>query len=351
MDMDWYSQTRICVGDHPTTSLCWRGDDLVDWVHGGDAWTADGRFVSACRGWGYDRLDAAVADASGRWALVHERTGTAGILLRDGQIVREIHRSPYHADAFLFSACLFGGPGGRVLLAHCPDAYARIELDDAESGERLTRCESREEVDFFHSRLAVSPGARRLLSAGWVWHPWDAVVWFDIEAALEDPTRLDRLQGAACSRNVCLAEEASATWLDDDRVIIGGSDEPEDAEEASETDREQPGPRLRPNGLALYDLGSQQYLQAIAVGYPPGTMMAAGSHHVVTFFERPRLVSLRSGRVVHEWEEIASGDLVSSIVHSRPCPVLALDPARARFAVGAQGAIEVVALDLARLPD
>jgi hypothetical protein len=346
--MGWFERTRIATGDAPAKSLCWRGDDLVDWVRGGDHWTADGRFHSAQRDWGYDRFDGAVADPTGRWAVVHERTGTAGILLRDGKIVREIHRSPYHADAFLYPICLFWR-GDRVVIAHCPESYARIEIEDADSGDRLTRSTTRKEADIFHSRLAVSQGRKRLMSAGWVWHPWDAVIWFDIAAAVADPTLLDALDGSPLSRNVSIAEECSAAWLSDDRIVIGGSSEAEDPEEAAKIDREHPGPRLRPNGLAVYEISSRAYVQSVDLGYPPGTMMPVGPHHVVTFFRRPRLVALATGQIVHEWNDIDSGEAVSSIVRELPCPPLALDPIRARFAVTGKQGIDVITIDVAAL--
>ncbi|MCC6750302.1 MAG: hypothetical protein IT371_21740 [Deltaproteobacteria bacterium] len=346
----WARVARLASEGHPATSLCWRGDDLVDWARGGATWTAERGFVAAGRSWGYGRLNAATTDPTGRWAVVHERTGTAGLLLRDGQVVRELHRSLYHADAYDYPVCLFSGPARRTLLAHCPDSYARLEIEDAETGERLTRSPARKEADFFHSRLAVSPGSRRLLSAGWVWHPWDAVVWFDLSAALGDPTLLDALEGASCSRNVCLAEESSAAWLDDDLLLLGGSGAPEDPEEAAWANREYPGPRLRPNGLAIYDTALRRYVASLELGYPPGAMMPVGPQHVVTFFQHPRLVSLASGKVVHEWADLATGEAVSSIVLDRPQPVLALDPPRARFAVGSPGGIDVVTIDVAKLP-
>jgi hypothetical protein len=346
--VSWFTRARIDTTNSPAKSLCWRSDELVDWARGGDRWTLAGHFQSAHRDWGYSRLDSAVSDSTGRWAVVHERTGTAGILLRDGKIVREIHRSPYHADAFLYPVCLFRF-NDRVVLAHCPESYARIEIEDAETGERLTRSTTRKEADLFHSRLAVSPGGKRLMSAGWVWHPWDAVVWFDIAAAVADPTLLDALDGSPLSRNVSIAEECSAAWLDDDRIVIGGSSEPEDPEEAAETDHEHPGPRLRPNGLAVYDIQSRTFVQSVDLKHPPGTLMPIGTHHVMTFFRRPRLVALATGNIVHEWNDIDSGEAVSSIVHSLPIPPLALDPARSRFAVAGKQGIDVITVDVAAL--
>ncbi len=330
-------------------SLCWRGDELVDWVSGGDAWTLDGRFVPARLSWGYARFDAAEADPTGQWAVVHERTGTAAILVRQGRLVRELHRSPYHADAYEYPVCLFAH-GGRTILAHCPDSYARLELDDAETGQRLTPSDTREPPDYFHSRLAASPGGTRLASAGWLWHPLDSVRHVDVAAALADPAALDRVAEAPLSRHVCLAEESSAAWLDDDRLVLGAGVESEDPEEAAEADRDHPGPRLRPSSLAVLDVTTNRYGPVVDLGYPPGHMMRVGTAHVLTLFGHPRLVSLASRTVVAAWPDLATGEVVSSIVYQRPYPVLARDPAGARLAVAGPGRIDVLTFDPAALP-
>jgi hypothetical protein len=335
------------VIERAVRSLAWRGDELVDWVGGGSFFTLDGAFHRVPRGWGYDRFDGCVTDASGRWAVVHERTGTAGLLLHDGKRLRELHRSSYRAHAYLYPACLFSGPDGRMLLAHCPEGYSWIDIDDAETGRRLTACDDRRVVDFFHSRLTPSPSGTRLLSAGWVWHPLDAVLWFDVAAALTDPRALDRLVGSEQSRIAGLAEETSATWLDDDTLVVGSSEQTEDADEVADLEL---APRLLPNALALLDTRTKRYTACIELGEPPGTLMAVGQEHVVTFRRRPRLVSLRTGRAVHEWNDLPTDELDSSIVHQRPHAVLTLDPPNARFALQVDERIEVVSFDVARLP-
>ncbi len=349
--MQRVADTRTLPTRTPARSLSWSGDVLVDWVSGHQTWTLDGEHTPSRVSWGNGRFGTAVTDPSGRWVVIHERTGTSGVLVRDGTFVRELHRSWYHADAYAYPVCLFPGPDGRTLLAHCPDSYARIDIDDAETGERLTRGVAREPSDFFHSRLAVSPGGRRLMSAGWVWHPWDAVVWFDLAEVLRDPTRLDALHGTSTTRNVCLVEESSAAWVDDDRLLIGSSSEEEDPEEAAEADRDHPGPRLRPRGLAVYDLRAEAYTVSVPLDRPPGIMMPVGDTHVVTFFETPRLIAVRTGRIVHEWPQLRTGEDVSSIVWRRRSPPLALDPTRRRFAVASDDAIEVVTLEPGALPE
>jgi glycine/D-amino acid oxidase-like deaminating enzyme len=73
------------------------------------------------------------------------------------------------------------------------------------------------------------------------------------------------------SRNVGLAEEASACWLDDDCIVVGASGEPEDPEELRECGNEA---RLRPRGLAVYDLSSGQCLRTFQLPGQPGTIPA-----------------------------------------------------------------------------
>jgi hypothetical protein len=164
-------------------SLCWRGDQLVDWVGGGRAFAPDGTETPARVIYSY-RFDAATASPDGRFAVIYERLGTKGLLLHDGQIVRELDRSFYHAAAYEYPVALFNGPDGRALLTHCPGNYCRIELEDAETGRPLTASADRKPSDFFHSRLAASPNGKRLLSAGWVWHPLSLVACFDVAQAL-----------------------------------------------------------------------------------------------------------------------------------------------------------------------
>src|SRR6185437_17111881 len=45
--------------------------------------------------------------------------------------------------------------------------------------------------DIFHSRLAVSTDGRHLLSAGWIWQPFDTVEIYDLPLALEQLRALD----------------------------------------------------------------------------------------------------------------------------------------------------------------
>jgi hypothetical protein len=186
----------------------------------------------------------------------------------------------------------------------------------AESSQRkqrraLTAFAERKPADFFHSRLVASPCGKRLLSAGWLWHPWGAVVCFDIARALADPYQLDRVDSLPYSGKVCLAEESSACWLDDDRIAVAASDESEDSEDSRDAGA---GPLLLPRGLAIYDLARCTCLRAFQLKEPAGTILAIGTHHVLSLYRHPKLIELSTGDVLHVWTELHSGLQDGSIV-------------------------------------
>jgi hypothetical protein len=332
-------------------SLCWCGDEVVDWVAGGRAFAPDGTERRASVGYAY-RFDAATASRDGRFAVIYERLGTKGLLLKDGKILREIDRSFYHAAAYEYPVALFNEPGGRLLLAHCPASYCRIELEEAETGQPLTASAKRKPADFFHSRLAASPHGQRLLSAGWVWQPWGIVASFDVARALADPHHLDSRgdRVSPYSGNVCLAEEVSACWLDDDCIVVGASAEPEDPEDVREAGDEA---RLLPRGLAVYDLTSRRCLRAFQLAEQPGTILPIGQRHVLSLYRHPKLIDLSTAEVLHAWTELPSGAQSSSIMSglkddAKP-PPMAFDPVSSRFAIADHNRITVIAFDLSAL--
>jgi hypothetical protein len=85
-------------------SLCWRGDELVDWVGGCRVFALDGteRGSSvhyACH------FDAATASPDGRFAVIYERLGAKGLLLHNRKLLRELNCSYYHEDAVRIPGC------------------------------------------------------------------------------------------------------------------------------------------------------------------------------------------------------------------------------------------------------
>src|SRR5450432_304672 len=139
-------------------SLAWDGDTLVDWV-AGRRYPLHGPSEEFNVGSGY-RFDAAVG--LGSLGVSFEALGTKGLLLRDnGQrragnyvpmsvdIIREIDRSYYHADHYLFPVTLFEDAGGRPIVAHCPRGYNLLDLEDLD-GRCLTPRSKEGATDVFH---------------------------------------------------------------------------------------------------------------------------------------------------------------------------------------------------------
>lgn len=323
-------------------SLCWRGHQLVDWVGGGRAFAMDGTEQRAKVRYAY-RFDAATTSPDGRFAVIYERLGTKGLLLRDGQVLRELNRSFYQAHAYEYPVALFDAPDGRVLLAHCPEAYNCLELEDAETGRSLTAAADRKLTDFFYSRLAASPDGRRLLSAGWVWHPLSQVVCFDVAQALAEPQHLDRGYEFPRLVNPGLVEENSACWLDNNRIAIATSVE----EEQDDID---PHVRL---GLAVYDVADRTCLRAFQLEEPAGTIIPLGTRYVLSLYRHPKAIDLSTGQVVHVWNELQSGLQDGSIFmglgdEANP-PPMAFDPASQRFAVVNRDTVTVIQFNSAAL--
>ncbi|MCW7540980.1 hypothetical protein OOT46_24465 [Aquabacterium sp. A7-Y] len=321
------AMTEIRIPTKRVQSLVWDGDSLVDWVDGGQRYLLDGNTISRQVRYGFP-FDSAVSLVGSRFSVIYTRCGTKALVLDEGRVFREINRSYYHADAYEYPIAVFRLPTGREVLAHCPDDYCRLEIEDLATGEVLTKSMVRKPTDVFHSRLAASPDGRYLLSAGWVWHPLDCISVYDINAALEDPTHLDG-KGVGID---AWAEESSASFLPDGRLAVAlkGDIDSEDS------------PTAR-GELMTYDLRRPNEPAVVAPVGRLGTIMAMGGDHILALYDHPRLIDVRTGVELQSWPQMRSGTQVSSIVGADPqVPVVAVDPVGRRFALGDADGITVV---------
>lgn len=316
-------------------SLCWESDHLVDWAAGGARYYLDGSKKESQVIYAY-RFDSAVVSPSGRYAAIYERLGTKGLILDGGKILREINRSFYHAEVYEYPICLFQLPDGHDVIAHCPGEYNKIEIEDLAIGECLTNRQSSEATDFFHSRLIVNPGATKLVSAGWMWHPHDSLIAYDIEEALSNPGSLDRDSTDFIYRH---DEVGSVAFVNESLLAVSSSNKAENLYDDYE------GQRLTRGNLAIYDLETDTFPSMAHPEEEVGTMMPVRVGHVVGFYGYPKLIELQSGKVLHRWPKINSGKQLSSIIfHHEMPPPMALDPANRRFAVSGEDGITVVTL-------
>jgi hypothetical protein len=110
---------------------------------------------------------------------------------------------------------------GTTYLIHCPIAYDRLDFENVETGELVTNITDRKPNDVFHSRLAVSPDNSTLISRGWIWHPLDITLIFNINNCRSEPKLLDEFNWQLPEG----AEVCTASFIDSKRILIGSSDE------------------------------------------------------------------------------------------------------------------------------
>lgn len=313
-------------------SLVWDGDSLIDWAGGGNRFELHGNCFEGSIRHAFE-FDAACVSPSGKYAAVYQRLDTKGAVLKNGEFLRELNRSDYHADVYEYPICFARLGTGQEVLIHCPDEYCQLEIEDAETGERLTQHANRKPVDFFHSRLAVNSTGTYLLSAGWVWQPYDFFGLFNLPEALVDPALLDDWNFVP----KVSAEVSSASFLGDDRLVIATS--------AETFEDEFTGDEVGPSSIAVWDIARQKLMRNVPLEQTAGTLMPIDEEVVVDFFEHPKLVSLSTGNVIERLPSVHSGTQTSSIIHHiDPLPAMALDPARRRFAIASESEILVVAV-------
>ncbi len=316
-------------------SLFWDGDDLVDVIGGLRRWQADGTEVSGRISWGFP-FDQAIVSPSGRFHIMYTERGTKAVVLAGDRIVRELNRSFSHATDYDYPVATGRLPDGREIVVHCPDEYNVLQIDDLESGRRLTTGE-RQPQDVFHSRLAVSPGGRHLLMAGWLWHPYGIGWVFDLIGALKDPSTLDG-SGAVPLEEAVAAEVAAACWLDEDRLVMSADDEEPSDDETSG--------KLSPGRLGVWSMAAGAWQHRHRVTGPVGTMIARGDQ-VVGLHGHPRLIDPSTGAVLEEWPDVTvSAKNESYGVTHELTPVAALHPDRQRLAVAQPDHIAVIHLPL-----
>jgi len=298
----------------------------------------DGKLERRYSGYGR-RFDRATACPLGCHQAIYECLGTKALLRRPSSDLEELDRSYYCADAYEFPLALFHR-NGKALVAHCPDSYSQLHLDDADTGDRLSKTDRGEARDFFHSRLEASQDGRYLLSAGWFWHPWEALMVFDLDAALADPKTLDGpgLAGDASWLPIA-AEVAAATFCGDDCIAVATKG----AERLDDPDHEKAS--LGGGELGLWSIAAREWVSRSSPGVQLGTLMAVGKEHVLSLYEHPILIEVATGSVIEEWPEIASGTQQGSLLlreDEARVPAMARDPLLNRVAIGDSTGISVI---------
>jgi len=323
-----FSERRLDFGS--VRSLVWQGDDLIDWVEGGTRFSLNGSSTRAKVNYAGD-FDAAIATSAGDIAVIYKRLGTKAVVLKDGQLVREINRSYYHADAYEYPICLWERTDSPTMIIHCPDDNNRLEIEDAVSGLRLSINETRNPPDFFHSRLSINPSGTHLMSAGWVWHPMDVANIYRLPVAHEIGD-LDTPLTTVDTTN----EVSTCVWINDDLALAANADN-------NEYEDEDP---FKSGSLGCWSMDSKQWSRLSLPDTTLGRLMPLGEDYVISFYEHPKLIRMTDGVVVRDWPHIYSGKQTSSIIHHiGNLPPIATDSTGLRFAVASDKHIHVVSLE------
>src|SRR5579871_4598357 len=114
-------------------SLVWQGGKLMDWVSGDVEYDLSGTKRGPTVFYPY-RFDAAVVSPSGRFVALYERLGTKAIIMGPDGLFREINRSYYHAHVYEYPILFFRLADGREALAHCPEEYCDLQIEDPATG-------------------------------------------------------------------------------------------------------------------------------------------------------------------------------------------------------------------------
>ncbi|MGA6162562.1 hypothetical protein [Amycolatopsis magusensis] len=317
---------REVIAAPQAKALVWIGDTLYDVAAGWRPFPLDGSTGSSkFSGYG-GQFDAATISPAGDVVALIASTGTKALLLAsDGRLLREVNRSYYQAEAYRYPLTLCTLPDGRTGLVHCPEDYNHLEIEVAATGERLTASTDREPEDFFHSRLAVSPNGRYLLSAGWVWHPLGCLAVYDLTRALTEPTTLDTDGDVLTLPGLIDDEIAGACFVDEDIVITtaAGPNTPDNPEDPT------------PTMLARWSPATRTFTWQRQLDTSAGDVVAVAGN-ILTLHSHPRLYDAATGDLLAEWPDLPTGHADSSIMwensFSGPARV-AVDHDNRRFAV------------------
>lgn len=322
MFKDNYQAISLLDGDwkRKVSTLCWRGDILIDYI-GSYKYSLTGEIADGYINWAY-KFDRAISSSDGKYSVLFENFGTKGLVLEGDKLIREINRSYYCANAYEYPITIFTSLDGQICLAHCPEEYNVIEIEDLKTGARLTSSE-RESHDFFQSRLQVSPNGKYLISAGWVWHPVDMVEVYDL-SNISSPDFFNLYH----DEDLDLFELHSASFIDDSTVVVSGNGDDE-----------------KEIFICTYEVEQQKVLSNVKISEPVGNLMSVDENFVIGFYEHPKLINVKTGEIVKKWTNIFSGKQNSSICSQDAAPPIAIDVKRKRFAVADEDFIHVVSFE------
>ncbi|PKV52842.1 hypothetical protein ATE84_4970 [Aquimarina sp. MAR_2010_214] len=311
-------------------TIDWFDNKVVDWNSAGTQYLENGETIQLQKyHFGFE-CDSSITSQNGKYVLIYQKLGTKGLLLKNGELLREINRSYYQSSVYEFPAA-FLTYKNRTFLVHCPIQYNQLDIEDVETGEIITNTPEREPLDVFHSRLEISPDNKYILSKGWYWHPFDGIELFDVEKCFSNPKLLDE------SRTVpgVTSEICSASFVDNNRILVCASNE-----EPLDDENEEPIP---PGHIAIWDITTDTISKSVKIKGPFGNVFAIDDKTCWDLYEYPKIIDLTSGEIIDKHEEVFSGKQASSIIHHLDdLPKIAFNKQTKQIAIGHKNKIEIL---------
>lgn len=311
-------------------TLDWIQGMVVDWNSAGNQYSLNGETNKLHKYHFGFVCDGSLSSECGEYVFIYQKLGTKGLLLKNGELLREINRSYYQSAVYEFPAA-FLTHKERTYLVHCPIQYCQLDIEDVETGEIITNVKGRDPQDVFHSRLETSPDNKHLLSKGWYWHPFNGIELFNIENCFADPLLLDEgTSPAKVTTEIC-----SASFINSSEILICSmNEEPSEEEEL-----------LPPGHLAVWNIEANEIKNAVKIKGPFGNVFAIDAKKCWDLFEYPKIISLENGEVLAEDKSVFSGKQCSSIIHHlEKLPKIAFNHKTKQIAMAYDNKIEILTL-------
>ncbi len=308
-------------------TICWLNDAIVDWA-GGVLYSLDGKKKQLGQYYAFN-FDDSIVSSDGQYTFINQKLGTKGLLLKRGELMREINRSHYCANAYEYPAA-FVTIKGTTYLIHCPLAYNRLDFENVETGELVTDISDRNPSDVFHSRLEINTTNTFLISKGWVWHPLNVVEVFNVIDCIKNPLLLDN---STLTPNMGV-EVCTASFVDDSKILIGTSDETFDED----------NPNLPLRHIAIWDIGSNEVASPVKVKGEFGNLYSINDKFAWDTFKFPKIINIKTGEIMDEDESVFSGEQNSSIIGNDTLkfPQIAFNRQTKQLAIKGQEKIEIL---------
>jgi hypothetical protein len=319
---------RTTITGNYLNTICWSNDAIVDWTTG-KSYSLDGVEKQIGKYHFIYKFDGAIISDDAQYAFVYQRLGTKGLLLKNGELIREINRSYYCANVYEYPAALTTIKDITYLI-HCPLGYNRLDFENVETGELVTDIPGRNPSDVFYSRLEINTTNKFLINKGWFWHPLDVVQIFNINECLDNPLLLDE---ATLTPNVGV-EICTASFVSESKILIGAAEEVIDEDNAN----------LPAKTIAIWDIRLNQVTKSVKVNGEFGNLYAINDKFAWDTFRFPKIINIRTGEIADNDESVFSGEQNSSIIGGDPSkfPQIAFNRQTKQLAIMADEKIEVL---------